>query len=136
MIKSSNDQLLESVFVKIFMDIVRIFKENTFNCLDMRHFNPAKRTGWYCCISCSSNQRRAFSGHTTTYTATPRMLCGDTIKYLYQLSENRTYDSIFCWISLKRLVVSLSHWNWRKIKKILLQTNSKLLFEKSGDTTR
>src|SRR5688572_12060955 len=50
MIKSSNDQLLESVFFKIFMDIVWIFKLKTFNCLDMRHFNPAKRTGLYCCI--------------------------------------------------------------------------------------
>ena len=85
MIKLSNDQLLESVFIKIFMDIiVRIFKGKTFNRLDMRHFNPAKSTGLFCCISCSSNQRRAFSGHTTTDTATPRMLCGDTIKCFWK----------------------------------------------------
>ena len=45
MMKLNNDQLLESVFVKIFMDIVQIFKTKTFNCLDMRHYNPAERTG-------------------------------------------------------------------------------------------
>lgn len=42
----------------------------------------------------------------------------------------------FCWITLKRLVISPRHWSRRKAIKFLLQTNYKLLFEKSGDPTR
>ena len=38
MIKLSNEQLLESGFVKIFLDIVQMFLKYDFYFLDIRHY--------------------------------------------------------------------------------------------------